>query len=231
MADPQQDDGAAVETTTTARGEARRVYLSKARRALARRFAESRATIPQLEVAETVELSRLRSSEQDLLAGVVAACGQALADHPRLNAGWRDAEIEEYSRRNVAVAVPTADGIALPTIFDADRKDPGEIADEVAELGCAALEGTLRAPQTAGATFTVQPPAGARELSASVAGGQAAVLALGEPRPTILPVRGGPALVEAVELRLSCDGRVVLAAEAGAFIAEIRARLEGRDRD
>lgn len=228
MAEHDQAGGeATTEKRQSARGETHRVELTRGRLAHARRFAESRATIPQLESTETVELSRLRSNDYDLVAAIVSLTARTLLDHPRLNAAWRDGGIEEYSRRNLAVVASAPEGVAAPTIFDADGKDAASIERELAELTRAARNGELRAPQTAGATFTVQPPVGARSLAAAVSGGQAATLVIGEPRPAALPMRGAAAIVEAAELHLSCDGRAVLPIEAGAFLSDLRRRIEG----
>ncbi|MGI8727663.1 MAG: 2-oxo acid dehydrogenase subunit E2 [Solirubrobacterales bacterium] len=229
MAEQEQaDEGAGTDKRTSARGGGRRTDLSKARLTLARRFAESRATIPHLELSESVGLSRLRAEGPDLVAAIVALLGRTLVEHPRLNAAWRDGGIEEYGRRNVAVVVTTPDGSAAATVFDADLKDPASVGEELAELSEAAAVGGLRAPQTAGATFTVHPPVGIHSLAAAVTGGQAASLAIGEPEGRAVPRRGESTMVEVTELSLSCDGRVVLPAEAGAFLSDLRGRIEGR---
>lgn len=230
MTDQDQPGGApTVEGRPTARGDSQAIELSKPRRATARRFAEARAVVPQLELSEAVELSALRARGASLTASIIALAGATLADHPRLNASWRDGGIEEYSRRNLAVAAASPTGVAHPTIFDADQKDAGEVERELDELTRTAAEGELRAPQTAGATFNLQPPAGAREIAATVSSGTAGALTIGEPHAAVVSRRGEPMVGEICVLSLSCDGRVVLPEQAGAFISALRSRIEGRE--
>ena len=56
------------------------------------------------------------------IAAVVAAVARALRHAPRLNGAYRDGAFETYSRINVGVVADEADGLVVPTIFDADLK-------------------------------------------------------------------------------------------------------------
>src|SRR5918997_904989 len=110
----------------SARGTAERLELSKAQRAAARKVAESKATIPHLYVQGTLEVAGGTGS----VAAVVAAVGSALRSAPRLNGAYRDGAYETYSRVNVGVVADVGDGLVVPTIFDADKKEEPEIAAE-----------------------------------------------------------------------------------------------------
>src|SRR3712207_9463310 len=59
---------------------------------------------------------------------VVKASANALREHPRVNAAYRDGKFELYDRVNVGVAVAAMDALVVPTIFDADKKSLGQIA-------------------------------------------------------------------------------------------------------
>jgi pyruvate dehydrogenase E2 component (dihydrolipoamide acetyltransferase) len=122
------------EDVTSAKGETTTVDLSRTQRTIARRMAESKATIPDFTLTADidmercvdlrVELKRLaRAGDgQDKAGGsagngrdksaaptyndmIVKACALALRDHPRANGSYRDGRFELHSRVNVGVAV------------------------------------------------------------------------------------------------------------------------------
>ena len=139
------------------RGCRRRLDLALARpvlpgeRALARRVAEARATIPDLELSVEVDVS-------DEIPGtprLIQACARALREIPRANGAYRDGRFELYTRINVGVVIARDDGNVIPTVFDADTKALPELSAELASLGARADEGALTAPALAGATFTL----------------------------------------------------------------------------
>jgi pyruvate dehydrogenase E2 component (dihydrolipoamide acetyltransferase) len=187
-----------------ARGELTVLELSRTQRTIARRMAESKATIPHFSLTADVDMepcAQLRAELARLAqtpAGdgeraptyndmVVKACGLALREHPRANGSYRDGRFELHSRVNVGVAVavdaedPLHSALLVPTIFDADTKSLGEIARETAALAARAREGSITPPQLSGATFTVSNLGmyGVRSFEAIVNPPQAAILAVG----------------------------------------------------
>ena len=191
------------------RGETRIVEPTAAERALARRAAESRATIPALELS--VER---RDGVDTATARLVRACGLALREHPRANAAYRDARFELYSRVNVGVVIATGDTYLIPTVFDADLRAPGELEPELARLEAGASDGTLTAPAFTAATFTVWNAAALGVASASI--------------PVVAPQAA--ALVAGTRaLTLCCDHRILYGARAAAFLEAIADHLD-RDR-
>jgi pyruvate dehydrogenase E2 component (dihydrolipoamide acetyltransferase) len=200
---------------STAKGESTTQELSRTQRAIARRMAESKATIPdftlQLEidmeecVALRSELKRLAQSPQyaqnadpTTAAGaptyndmVVKACALALREHPRANGSYRDGQFELHARVNVGVAVASEDALVVPTVFDADTKSLGEIARETRTLAQRVRAQTITPPELSGGTFTVSNLGmyGIRSFAAIVNPPQAAILSVGavEPRAVVLP--------------------------------------------
>ncbi len=127
------------EDVASAKGEMTIVELSRTQRTIARRMAESKATIPDFTlstdidmercVALRTELKRLSragdgrnkdavsdSDGRDRTAAptyndmVVKACALALRDHPRANGCYRDGRFELHARFNVGVAVAAGAG-------------------------------------------------------------------------------------------------------------------------
>jgi pyruvate dehydrogenase E2 component (dihydrolipoyllysine-residue acetyltransferase) len=190
-----------------ARGEVRVQEPSAAERAVARRAAESRATVPVLELS--VELGRATAT-----AELVQACAHALREHPRANAAYRDGRFELYSRINVGVLVASGEQYAIPTVFDADRKSHAELEDELATLLARARDGELPGSAYTGATFTVW---NAAELGLSTAG------------IPVVPPQAAAIAAGARALTLCCDHRILYGAGAAGFLQAIAHHLD-RDR-
>jgi pyruvate dehydrogenase E2 component (dihydrolipoamide acetyltransferase) len=213
------------------KGETRVEEPTRAQRSIARRSAETRATVPDLELYCDVEIdaSLAAAREQDctLTAVLVRACALALRAHPRANGAYRDGRFELYSRVNVGVAMQSAGSYVTPTVLDADTKTLPELERELAALIERAPSGSLTPPELAGATFTLSDLSGYRvdRWSPLVTPPQAAALTAGAVRST--PVIRDGAIVpgSVVGLTLGCDHRILFGAQAGAFLAEICERL------
>jgi pyruvate dehydrogenase E2 component (dihydrolipoamide acetyltransferase) len=199
------------------KGEIEVVEPSRAERAIARRTAETRATVPDLEFGADVDAgpatTLARGRGCSLTAVLVRACALALRAHPRANAAYRDGHYEFYSRVNVAVTVQTEEGFVAPTLLDANTKPLKQLDDELASATARALAGELTSPELAGATFTLTDygPYGITRANPVIAPPQAAALAVGAPDPSS----------GAISLVLACDGRILYGARAAQFLRRI----------
>jgi pyruvate dehydrogenase E2 component (dihydrolipoamide acetyltransferase) len=192
---PPPPPAAAVARAPGAKGELTIVEPSRAHGAIARRAAESRATIPDFTASvATADRSPAR---------VVKACGVALREQPRVNGTYRDGRFELHARVNVGVVVATEDALAVPTIFDADAKPVEQIGDELRALTERAETGTLTPPEVAGATFTL------------------AVLDVDRFTQVITPGQAAALAVGSVEMTLSCDHRILFGPDAARFLARL----------
>jgi pyruvate dehydrogenase E2 component (dihydrolipoamide acetyltransferase) len=190
-----------------ARGETRIEEPTAAERAVARRAAESRATVPAL------ELSVVREPGPALSSGrLVRACALALREHPRANAAYRDGRFELYSRINVGVVVAAGDTYAIPTVFDADRKPLDELEQELARLETDVVGGTLAAPAFGAATFTAW---------------NASALGIGGASIPVVPPQAAALAAGTATLTLCCDHRVLYGARAARFLEAIAHHLDG----
>jgi pyruvate dehydrogenase E2 component (dihydrolipoamide acetyltransferase) len=227
-------------TTPTAgpKGEVTVREPTRAQGLVARRMAESKATIPdftvtvQADVEDALALCDQLDGRSDPLPTlddlVVKAAALALREHPRVNGAYRDGRFELYSRVNVAVAVATEDALVAPTVFDADSKPVTRIAQETRALAERAHAGTVTPPELAGATFTVSSLGafGASGFTAVVSPGQAAVLAVGAAIARPVARDGAVAVRHVMELTLTCDHRILYGAGAGRFLSRVRDLLE-----
>ena len=180
------------------------VEPTTAERAIARRAAESRATVPHLDCSVAAPAGALST------AMLVHASALALREHPRANAAYRDGRFELYSRVNVGVVAATADAYLIPTVLDADAKPVDQLAEEIEQLSSAAAAGELAAPAFSGATFTV--------WNAAELGLAAASLPVVPPQAAALTAGTGA-------LTLACDHRILYGARAAAFLGAIASSL------
>jgi pyruvate dehydrogenase E2 component (dihydrolipoamide acetyltransferase) len=223
----------------TAKGETTTVELSRTQQTIARRMAESKATIPDftlqidVDMEECVrlrtELKRLSASEAPTYNDmVVKACALALREHPRANGSYRDGRLQLYSRVNVGVAVAAQDALVVPTVFDADEKSLGEIARETRALAERVRAGTVTPPELGGGTFTVSNLGmyGVSNFTAIINPPQAGILSVGALAPRAVVHEGEVVARNTMTLVLACDHRILYGAEAAQFLARIRELLE-----
>lgn len=172
---------------------------------MARRSAESRATVPTLELSIELDPAPVLTTWR-----LVQACALALRAHPRANAAYREGRFELYSRVNVGLVIAEADRYLIPTIFDADAKSETGLEQEIETLSRDLA--TLPSTAFTGATFTVWHAArhGLATASIPVVPPQAAALAAGTR-----------------SLTLACDHRILYGAEAAAFLQAIAHHLDG----
>jgi pyruvate dehydrogenase E2 component (dihydrolipoamide acetyltransferase) len=230
-----------------ARGETTEVELSRTQQTIARRMAESKATIPHFALEAEVDMDECAALREELkrVAGegeviptyndmVVKACALALRTHPRANSSYRDGRVQLHSRINVGVAVATeAEGpqggtLIVPTVFDAERKALGEIARETRALAARVRDGSITPPELSGGTFTVSNLGmfGVKRFTAIINPPQAAILSVGMVRQMPVASDRGILLRHTMSLTLACDHRILYGADAARFLAHARDLLE-----
>ncbi len=214
------------------KGETTTLEPDRQERLLARRSAESRATVPAADLHTVLDAGALLARERELgcgiTAAVIAAAARALRAVPRLNGSYRDGRYELYGRVNVSVTAIHGDLHATPTILDADQKPASEIAGELADLYAQARAGELSPAQTAGSTFTVLDSSAYPLLALTpvIMPPHAGALGFGPLRETPV-VRGGEVVAgHTMQLSLAVDHRIAHGHHAAAFLEEVRAFLE-----
>ncbi len=237
----------------TAKGETTTIELSRTQQTVARRMAESKATIPDFTLQIDVDMEecvQLRGQLKRLSSPggavepvppaphaheaptyndmVVKASALALREHPHANGSFRDGHVQVHSRVNVGVAVAAEGALVVPTVFDADSKALGEIARATRALAERVRAGTITPQELGGGTFTVSNLGmyGVKSFTAIINPPQAGILSVGAlaPRPVVHDDR----LVarNTMTLTLACDHRILYGAEAAQFLARIRELLE-----
>lgn len=214
--------------------------LSRMRRAIARTTTCSWQTIPHFHLGRDIDMGQAEQLAAELKATghgaslnvlVMAAVAAALTRFPALNAGYSEDGIVPHRHVNLAFAVAVDDGLQVPVIREADRKNLQELAAEAAALAGKARQGTLTPADIAGGSFTVSNLGmyGIDAMVSIIMPGQAGILALGTvtDRPVVREGRLEPARI--MTANLSCDHRIVDGAAAARFLNEIKRLLEHPD--
>jgi pyruvate dehydrogenase E2 component (dihydrolipoamide acetyltransferase) len=214
------------------KGDTRSEEPSRTQRSIVRRTAEARATVPDLELSADVEIGRCAALTPEhghsLTASLVKASALALRAVPRVNGAYRDGRFELYERVNIGVMCETEDGYLIPTVLDADAKSLEQLTAELRALAGRAREGSLTAPELAGATFTLAD-LGAHAIprwSALVYPQQAAMLVAGATHAIPIVRDGAIVAAEMVTLTLGCDHRIVYPKDAARWLSHVRGTLE-----
>ena len=169
----------------------------------------------------------VRISLNDLITKAVAA---ALRRHPRLNATLVDREVHLHENVNVGVAVNLDEGLIVPVIADADRKDLGQIARESRELAekARAVPMRLSPDEVSNGTFTITNlgTTGIELFTPIINPPQVAILGVGMVQRRPVVVGDALAIRPSVYLSLVFDHRAVDGVPAANFLQELQGLLE-----
>ena len=140
--------------------EGRREPLRGLRRVIAEHMARAHREIPPVTWVEECDFESV--DMERLLALVVKACAQSLADFPELNARFEGDAILYLERYDLGVAVQTDEGLVVVVVRDADSRSVEEIDADIRRFAEKARGGSLAPEDVRGSTFTVTSAGKAR---------------------------------------------------------------------
>ncbi|MER3418684.1 MAG: branched-chain alpha-keto acid dehydrogenase subunit E2, partial [Chloroflexota bacterium] len=164
---------------------------------------------------------------------VVKAAVEALRRHPAFNAHWTDAGLVAKRAINIGVAVAVEDGLIVPVIRDVDRLSIHGINAAIADVAARARAGKLRLSDFGGGTFTVDNTGwfGSNLTMPIINVPEVAILTMEQirKRPVVVEAPDGDliAIRPVMNMVLGIDHRATDGAQAGAFLADVKAWLEG----
>jgi pyruvate dehydrogenase E2 component (dihydrolipoamide acetyltransferase) len=214
--------------------------MSRMRKAIARRMAESKAKAPHFYVTVDVnmdeamkmreQLNRIAPESEKISVNdlIVAAAARTLARVPDMNATYRGETLEKHSRIDIGIAVALPDGLIPPVLRSADRKTLRQIAAGSKELSERARAGRLRSEDLGSGTFTISNLGmfDVEEFIAIINPPEAAILAVGAVTPRPIAAGGEVRIASMMKATLSVDHRVADGAQAGRFMQELKKLLE-----
>jgi pyruvate dehydrogenase E2 component (dihydrolipoamide acetyltransferase) len=217
---------------------------SSIRKVIARRLAESKATIPHFYVSTDVEIDALLKIRADLNARspkdgpgayklsvndlVIKATAVTLRRFPHVNAMWTEDAILQLHDVDISVAVSIPDGLITPIVRNADIKGLAAISTEMKDLAARAKTGKLKPEEFQGGGFSISNMGmyGVKDFAAIINPPQAGILAVsaGEQRPVVK--NGALAIATVMTLTLSVDHRVIDGALAAEFLQALKRNIE-----
>jgi pyruvate dehydrogenase E2 component (dihydrolipoamide acetyltransferase) len=222
-----EDDVRAAASGAAADG--RREPLRGVRRVIAEHMARAHREVPPVTWVEECDFEGIPLDR--VLATVVKACADALAEFPELNARLDGDAIVYLDRYDIGVAVQTDDGLVVPVVRAANEKSVGELGAEIAALAEQARAGSLAADDLRGSTFTVSSAGKLAGLFQTpiVNHPEVAILSIGRVAPRAV-VRDGEVVVRRTGmLAITFDHRVVDGARAAAFGLAVIARVQSAE--
>ncbi len=223
----------------------RRAPLTAIRRMIAENMKRSVSEIPEAWSSMEVEMTNVMAARERIkvdfqrregarltpLAFALKAVSESLKANPIVNSTWDDDAIILKGRVNIGVAIATERGLLVPVIPDADRLSVAELAKSIDVLASHARENRLEIADVQGGTFTVNNTGALGSIMGKgiINHPQAAILNTEAivKRPVI--IGDAIAVRPMMSICLTFDHRIMDGREAGAFLADVKRRLESVD--
>ncbi|OHB91434.1 MAG: hypothetical protein A2Z57_12345 [Planctomycetes bacterium RIFCSPHIGHO2_12_39_6] len=217
------------------------IPTNQKRKITAERMVQSKRTAPHVTTVFEIDMTKVaqyREINKDnlikegihltYLPFITVATVNALKEFPILNSSWTDDGIIQKNYINIGIAVSLEDGLIVPVIKDADKKDILQLAREIQDIAQRSRSKKLKPENIQGGTFTITNYG----LNGSLFGTpiivlpQVAILGVGAvvKRPVI--INDAIAIRLMVYLSLSFDHRVMDGANADKFLRKIKDILE-----
>lgn len=201
------------------------------------------STVTQVDVSKLVEFRKVNKESFQQMNGVkltytpffIKALAEALVKFPYLNSSLQaDGKLVVNHAVHLGIAVALGDGsqgLVVPVLRDAHRKNLVEIARDVEAIAKKARDGKLEIADYQGATFSITNPGtyGALFGTPMIPAGQSGILGTYAIQEQVVAKDGMFAIKPVMHLVLSYDHRVVDGMLAGAFLKAVRDQLESFD--
>lgn len=218
----------------------KRVPLAGMRRVIARRMKESWSVAPHVTINMEIDMSQAKKIRAELNANsvpeekvsfndlIIKAAARALTEFPAINATITDTEIIYHSQVHMGVAVALTDGLIVPVVRHADKKNIRTVAREVKDLAERARSGQLKPDEATGSTFTVTNLGmyGVDHFTPIINQPESAILGVGCIKDKPVVVNGSIEVRPVMTLSLSFDHRLIDGSVAAEFLGRVRELLE-----
>jgi len=227
---------AAAETAATPKAASRR-SLSGMRKAIARTMLASKQGIPHFYVKLTIDAGPLRSfyraekqkypcTINDILT---LACARVIREFPAFRSRLEDEEVVEFPAASIGVAVGMDEGLVVPVVVGAESMSLVQLAMETQRIVEAARNGKVVAMGQGVFTITNLGGFGVEEFSAIINPPEAAILAVGAMRESVIVKDGGMRPAWVMTMTLSADHRLIDGLMAARFLSRLKEVLEAPD--
>lgn len=220
----------------------KRVPISAMRKAIAKRTLRSKTEAPHFYVSIEIDMTEAQAFRQQTIAlaeksgwappslndMTIKASALALKKAPELNASLQGEEIVYYGDIHIGLVVGLSEGMIVPVIRHADRKNLYTLAAATRSLRDRATAHKLLNSELTGSTFTISNLGmfGVDGFIAVINPPEAAILALGASKLKPAVWEGQVVSRELMIATLSVDHRIVDGETAAKFLSELKYLLE-----
>ena len=219
-----------------------RVPFKGIRKIIANAMSKSVYTAPHVTIMDEVDVTELvalrskykpyaekKGSKLTYLPFIVKALVAACREFPIMNATLDEASQEIVLRKfyNIGIATDTDNGLIVPVIEDADRKNLFKIADSIRDLAVRGRDGKLAANELKGSTITISNigSAGGMFFTPVINFPEVAILGTGRISEKAIVRNGEIVAAPVMALSLSFDHRLIDGATAQNFMNYIKTLL------
>jgi pyruvate dehydrogenase E2 component (dihydrolipoamide acetyltransferase) len=218
------------------------VKLPNIRRVIAQTMQRSLSTAAQLtlnasfDATEVLEFrKKIKNNQESMGLGnitlndlVLFAVSRTLLKFKELNAHFLEDKIRYFKEVNLGVAVDTARGLMVPTVFHANVKSLNQLSGEVKRLVKECQAGTINPDWLKDGSFTVTNlgTLGIESFTPVLNPPQTGILGVNAIVQRVREVDGEYQFYPAMGLSLTFDHRALDGAPAARFLQELKANLE-----
>jgi 2-oxoisovalerate dehydrogenase E2 component (dihydrolipoyl transacylase) len=169
------------------------------------------------------------------VAAVVKAVTETLRQHPTVNSQFAEDKVVLKQSMNIGIAVAVDNGLLVPVIHNADQLSISGVNHRIQDLAARARGNKLKLDEIQGGTFTVNNTGWFGSVSSMpiINAPEVAILSMEAivKRPVVATIDGEDVIVIRPMMNMTCsfDHRVLDGAQVGAFLADVRKRLEAWD--
>jgi len=220
----------------------KRIPVSPMRKAIAKRTLRSKTEAPHFYVSVVVDMTNAQAFRKQAVAVaekngwvspsltdvIIRSAALALKQTPQINASFQGDEIFYYEDINIGLIVGLSEGMIVPVIRHADRKNLYTLAATTRSLRDKANAQKLSNNELSGSTFTISNLGmfGVDHFIAVINPPEAAILALGASKLMPAVWEGQVVPRELMTATLSADHRLVDGETAARFLNEFKELLE-----
>ncbi|CAM3091316.1 Acetyltransferase component of pyruvate dehydrogenase complex [Sphingomonas antarctica] len=218
-----------------------RQKLTNIRKTIARRLTESKQQVPHIYLTVDIRLDallKLRGEINTALADrgvkvsvndmLVKALALSLLEVPACNVTYTPAEMIQYHRADISVAVSTPSGLITPIVVDAGHKAISAISTEMKVLADKAKAGKLQPHEYVGGTASISNMGmmGIKQFDAVINPPQGMIMAIGagEQRPYV--VDNALAIATVMSATGSFDHRAIDGADGAQLMGAFKRLVE-----
>ncbi|MEK4229579.1 2-oxoglutarate dehydrogenase complex dihydrolipoyllysine-residue succinyltransferase [Solibacillus sp. FSL H8-0538] len=216
--------------------------MSRRRQTIAKRLLEVRQSTAMLTTFNEIDMTNvmaLRSRKKDqffestgsrlgFMSFFTKAVVAALKKYPYVNAQISGDEMHLNNFFDIGVAVSTEEGLVVPVVRDADRKNFSEIEDTIAGLAAKARDKKLGLNDLSGGSFTITNGGvfGSLMSTPIMNGTQAGILGMHTIQKRPVAVNGEVEIRPMMYVALSYDHRIIDGKDSVGFLKTVKELIE-----